>query len=101
MAKNHVIPVTQSVDSKGTDEFGYLKSAEMSVEGNYNMIGDGIINNVPKPSLLERLEEFEQRKRERHKDDFFGDKRERHKDDFFERKRERHRADYFDSREER
>ena len=24
----------------------YLKNAEMSVEGNYNMVGDGIINNV-------------------------------------------------------
>ena len=24
----------------------YLKNAEMSVEGNYNMVGDGLINNV-------------------------------------------------------
>ena len=89
MAKDQVRPDTQSVGSKGTDKFGYLKSAEMSVEGNYNMIDDGIVNNVPKPSMLERLEEFEQRKRERHKDDFF------------ESKRERHRADYFGSKEER
>lgn len=25
----------------------YLKNAEMAVEGNYNMVGDGIINNTP------------------------------------------------------
>ena len=25
----------------------YLRNAEMSLEGNYNMVGDGIINNVP------------------------------------------------------
>jgi len=24
----------------------YLKNAEMTVEGNYNMVGDGLINNV-------------------------------------------------------
>jgi len=32
----------------------------MSEEGNYNMI-DGIINNVPKPSMLERMEEYHQK----------------------------------------
>ena len=42
----------------------YLRNAEMKVEGNYNMVGDGIINNVPnaddeaqKKSLLDRLEQ--------------------------------------------
>ena len=64
----------------------YLKNAEMSMEGNYNMVGDGIINNVPrrddltdgqtwdemraiapetlpeeKQSLLERLNEMRER----------------------------------------
>jgi hypothetical protein len=58
----------------------YLVAAEMSVEGNYNMVGDGIINNVPKPSMLERLEEFEQKKKERHKSDRIDDKRERHRE---------------------
>ena len=102
MAKNQARPVKQSaLTSSRADKLGYLEIAEMSVEANYNMIGDGIINNVPKPSLLERLEEFEQRKRERHKDDLLGNKRERHKDDFLESKRERHKTDYFDSREER
>ena len=50
----------------------YLSAAEIEVEGNYNMVGDGIINNVPKPSLLERLEELEQRKRERNKADYLN-----------------------------
>ena len=36
----------------------YLASAEMDEEGNYNMI-DGIINNTPKPSLLEKMKEYE------------------------------------------
>ena len=36
----------------------YLASAEMDEEGNYNMI-DGVINNVPKPSLLEKIKEYE------------------------------------------
>jgi len=36
----------------------YLTSAEMDEEGNYNMI-DGIINNTPKPSLLEKMKEYE------------------------------------------
>ena len=42
----------------------YLKNAELAVESNYNMVGDGIINNVPNPddetqkkSLLDRLEQ--------------------------------------------
>ena len=60
----------------------YLSAAEIDVEGNYNTVGDGIINNVPKPSLLERLEEFEQRKKERHKEDFTDDRQERHKTDY-------------------
>jgi len=36
----------------------YLATAEMGEEGNYNMI-DGIINNTPKPSVLEQLREYE------------------------------------------
>ena len=27
----------------------YLKNAEMATEANYNMVGDGIINNTPPP----------------------------------------------------
>jgi len=38
----------------------YLASAEMDEESNYNMI-DGVINNTPKTSLLERMKEYEQR----------------------------------------
>jgi len=36
----------------------YLASAEMDEESNYNMV-DSIINNTPKPSLLEKMEEYE------------------------------------------
>jgi hypothetical protein len=46
----------------------YLANAEMSVEGNYNML-DGVINNVPKPSFLERLKEYERRMAEHRKAD--------------------------------
>ena len=46
----------------------YLASAEMDEESNYNMI-DGIINNTPKPSLLERMKEYEQRVAENAKKD--------------------------------
>jgi len=67
----------------------YLASAEIQAEENYNMVGDGIINNVSKPSMLERLEEFERRKQERHKDDRLDDKRERHKADFPENQDDR------------
>ena len=56
----------------------YLSSAEIEAEGNYNMVGDGIINGTKKSSMLERLEELEQRKRERHKDRFLDRKQERH-----------------------
>ena len=38
----------------------HLVASEMDEEGNYNMI-DGIINNVPKPSLLEQMKEYERR----------------------------------------
>ena len=61
-----------------------LSAAEIQAEDNYNMVGDGIINNSSKPSMLERLEEFERRKQERHNDDRIEDKRERHKADFHE-----------------
>jgi hypothetical protein len=67
----------------------YLAAAEIEAEENYNMVGDGIINNVPKPSLLEKLEEFEQRKKERHKVDLMDGKRERHQADFIENREER------------
>ena len=53
------------------------------------MVGDGIINNVAKPSMLERLEELEQRKRERHKTDIMDDMRERHKAEFQENRDDR------------
>ena len=43
-----------------TEKYNYLASVEISDEGNYNMI-DGIINNTPKPSLLERMKEYELR----------------------------------------
>jgi hypothetical protein len=42
------------------EKYNHLASAEMSVEGNYNMI-DGIINNVKKPSVLEQMKEYERR----------------------------------------
>jgi hypothetical protein len=66
-----------------------LSSAEIDVEGNYNMVGDGIINNVPKPSMLERLEELEKEKLERNKDESADDKRERRKADYLNGKDER------------
>jgi hypothetical protein len=59
----------------------YLSAAEIQYEENYNMVGDGIINNVPKPSVLERLDELEKRKKERHKEEIVDGRRERHKAD--------------------
>ena len=47
-------PVTPGVDNKDNP----LASAEMSAEGNYNMI-DGIINNTLKPSILDKIKEYE------------------------------------------
>jgi len=67
----------------------FLSAAEISAEDNYNMVGDGIINNSSRPSMLVHLEALEKRKRERHRDDRIDDKR------------ERHRADRLDNREER
>ena len=49
------------------DKFNHLAAAEMDEESNYNMVGDGIINNVPKPSFLERLKEYERRMAEHRK----------------------------------
>ena len=66
-----------------------LSSAEIAAEENYNMVGDGIINNVPKPSMLERLAELEQQKRERHKAERIDDTRERHKAEFQENRDDR------------
>jgi len=82
MAKNQARPVTHSTDGKS----GYLVNAEMAEVGNYNMVGDGIINNVPKPSMLERLAELEQQRRERHKAERIVDTRERHKADYLDSK---------------
>ena len=36
----------------------HLATAEMDEEGNYNMI-DGVINNAPKPSVLDKIKEYE------------------------------------------
>jgi len=58
-----------------------LSAAEISAEDNYNMVGDGIINNKSRPSMLEHLEALEQRKRERHSENIADARRERHKDD--------------------
>jgi len=49
-------------------KYNHLAAAEMDEEGNYNMI-DGIINNVPKPSVLERMKDYERRMAEHHKAD--------------------------------
>ena len=46
------------------------------------MVSDGLINNVPRPSLLERLEEFERRQRERHIEEMTDDKQKRFKTDY-------------------
>ena len=59
----------------------YLSAAEIKAEDNYNMVGDGIINNSSRPSMLVHLEALERRKRERHKDDLTDARRERHRDD--------------------
>ena len=59
----------------------FLSAAEISAEDNYNMVGDGIINNKSRPSMLEHLEALEQRKRERHREDIADSRRERHRDD--------------------
>jgi hypothetical protein len=58
-----------------------LSAAEISAEDNYNMVGDGIINNASRPSMLVHLETLEQRKRERHREDIHDTRRERHKND--------------------
>ncbi|MCL2546184.1 MAG: DUF4316 domain-containing protein [Oscillospiraceae bacterium] len=59
----------------------YLSAAEIAAEDNYNLVGDGIINNASRPSVLEHLEALEQQKRERHKGNIADARRERHKDD--------------------
>ena len=58
----------------------YLPSAEIEAEGNYNAVGDGLINGTKKSSMLERLDEYEQRKKERHKDGLLDRKQERHRE---------------------
>ena len=93
MANNQARPVKRSLsaptEGEKDNKFGYLINAEMSVEGNFNMIGDGIMNNVAKPSMLERLEELEQQQLERHKTNIVDDTRERHKADYLASKEER------------
>ena len=51
---------------KREKQFNHLAAAEMDEEGNYTMI-DGVINNVPKPSVLERMAEYERRMAEHRK----------------------------------
>ena len=48
--------------------FNHLAAAEMDEEENYNQI-DGIISNVPKPSVLDRMKEYERRMAEHRKAD--------------------------------
>ena len=71
----------------------YLSGAEIAVENNYNMVGDGLINNKSRPSMLEHLETLEQRKRERHREDVADSRRERHRDDISDARSERHKDD--------
>ena len=44
----------------------HLAATEMSVEGNYNQI-DGIINNTPKPSVIDKMKDYEKRAAEHQK----------------------------------
>ena len=59
----------------------FLSAAEIKAEDNYNMVGDGIINNASRPSMLVHLEALEQRKRERHREDKHDSRQERHKEE--------------------
>jgi hypothetical protein len=59
----------------------HLSSAEIEVEGNYNAVGDGIINNVKKPSVIKHLEKYDKRKKERHKEEFIIKTQNRRKSD--------------------
>jgi len=43
------------------ERYNYLAAAEMGEEDNYNQI-DGVPNNTTKPSILERLREYEAQK---------------------------------------
>ena len=45
------------------------------------MVGDGIINNASRPSMLVHLEALEQRKRQRHREDIKDSRRERHREE--------------------
>jgi len=42
------------------EKHNHLAAAEMSEEENYNQI-DGIVTSTPKPSLMEKIREYEQR----------------------------------------
>jgi hypothetical protein len=59
----------------------FLSAAEIKAEDNYNFVGDDIINNKSRPSMLKHLEALEQRKRERHSEDITDSRRERNKDE--------------------
>ena len=49
-------------------KYNYLAAAEMDEEGNYNMI-DGIINGIKKPSILDKIAEYERLIKENAVDD--------------------------------
>ncbi len=51
-------------DGSGIQRFNHLAAAEMGAEQNYNQI-DGIINNEPKPSILEFLRDHRPQPNER------------------------------------
>lgn len=44
-----------------TGKYNYLAAAERGEEDNYNQI-DGVPNNTTKPSIIERLREYERQK---------------------------------------
>jgi hypothetical protein len=59
----------------------FLSAAEIKAEDNYNFVGDGLINNNSRPSILVHLEALEQRKRERHREDINDSRQERHREE--------------------
>ena len=74
-------------NKQGHQKETYLVAAEITVEGNDNMVGDGMINHVPKPSLLERLKDAEQQKKKRHQAHLLQRKQLRHQAQRHERER--------------
>lgn len=48
-----------SIDKREKEKkYNHLAAAEVGEEANYNMI-DGIINNTPKPSVMEKIRDYE------------------------------------------